>query len=645
MKKYTCILICLFCSIISSSLYGNVRLPRIFSSNMVLQRNQPIKIWGWADKGEKITITFNNKEFSTVVSDSTWNMVLPGMDAGGPYKMTITGKNKIMLENILLGDVWLCSGQSNMVWPVKSSANPQNEIKNASYPGIRLFNVPNQVALKPANQLEKTSWNICSPENIADFSAVGYFFGRNIHQTRDIPVGLISSNWGGTNVETWMSEDKIAQFEGYREKLEAKDSFDMDKVLEKNKKIKQEILNQVSKTKGFVNGEATWAAPDYDDSDWNHIQVPGYWEKQGLTGLNGVVWYRKEFVVDQDDVDQKNIQLMLSKIDDEDQTWINGKLIGETDKYNVTRRYKVPGDIINKGTNTITVRVKDDLFGGGIYGDASDIYIAIGTDTISLAGQWKYCISPEGVKIHIDPLWPNDFPSLLYNGMINPIKKFSLQGVIWYQGEANTTEPLEYRELFPAMIKNWRNKFNNQTMPYYYVQLASYMEPCENPCESDWALLREAQSMALSLPYTGMAVTIDIGDADNIHPKNKQDVGYRLSLAARKVVYHEDIVFSGPQYKSKEQGDNSIILTFDHVGDGLKTTSKYKCIQGFQVAGKDKIFYWAHAELIGKDKIRVTSDNVPDPVAVRYAWADNPDDANLYNSENLPAVPFRTDDW
>ncbi len=219
--------------------------------------------------------------------------------------------------------------------------------------------------------------------------------------------------------------------------------------------------------------------------------------------------------------------------------------------------------------------------------------------------------------------------------MIYPIKDFSLQGVIWYQGEANTTEPLKYRELFPAMIKNWRNKFNNPTMPFLFVQLANYLAPCENPCESDWALLREAQSMALSLPYTGMAVTIDIGDADNIHQKNKQDVGYRLSLAARKVAYHEDIVHSGPQYKSKEPGDNSIILIFDHVGDGLTTTSKYKCIQGFQVAGKDKKFYWAHAKLIGKDKIRVASDNVPNPVAVRYAWADNPDDANLYNSKTL----------
>ncbi len=612
---------------------------------MVLQRNRPLKIWGWADKGEKITVTFNDNEYTTVVNDSTWNIILPKMKAGGPYKMTITGKNKIILENILIGDVWLCSGQSNMAWPVKSSANALQEIKNANHPEIRLFEVPNQVALQKTNHLKTTSWDVCSSETIADFSAVGYFFGKNIHLTQNIPVGLISSNWGGTIIETWMSEDIISQIEGYSEQLKEKDEFDLDKVLKENEKIKQHLLSQVPKTKGLIDGNALWADPEFDDTDWRTMQVPGYWEKQGLKGLDGVVWYRKEFILGQEELDQKNIQLKLSKIDDEDITWINGTLIGETNKYNVMREYDVPSEVLKKGKNTIAVRVKDNLFGGGIYGDSNDVFIAVGTDTISLAGEWKYCISPEDVKVHIDPLWPNDFPSLLYNGMIYPIKDYAVQGVIWYQGEANTTNPKQYRELFPAMIKNWRDKFNNEDMPFLFVQLANYMESCKEPCESDWAKLREAQSMALSLPNTGMAVTIDIGDADNIHPKNKQDVGYRLSLTARKIAYHEDIIHSGPQYKTLEIKNNSIILTFDHVGEGLTTTSKYKCIKGLQVAGKDKKFYWAHAEFIETNKIKVHSDQVLNPVAVRYAWADNPEDANVYNSEGLPAVPFRTDNW
>ncbi len=632
----------LFCFFIEAlTVRAEVKLSSLFGSGMVLQRNEEIQIWGKADKSETIKITFNNSTYHTTCKDSAWLITVSPMKAGGPFTMVIEGTNRIVLNNILIGDVWICSGQSNMAWTVANSKNAEKEIANANYPEIRFFKVPDTVSLHKLDGLENANWQICTSGTVSDFSAVGYFFGRNIHQSQDVPVGLINASWGGTLIESWMSEEAISHFPEYKSALQNRDKVNLSELLKEKLAKKEEILNMVSNSKGIIDGEAVWASEDYDDSHWRFTDVPGLWEHKGLTGLDGVVWYKK--TIDLQNIPDTNEQAVLSlgKIDDNDKTWLNGKFVGETNKYNQPRDYKIPAGVLKKGTNTITVRIEDTKYGGGFWSEANELYLAVGKDTISIAGEWKYNISPENLEVSIEVLGPNDYPTVLYNGMIYPLRKMAVKGCIWYQGEANTSNAAIYGRLFPAMIKDWRKTFNNDSLAFLFVQLANYMQACEKPCESDWAELREAQAQALSLPFSGMAVTIDIGEAGNIHPKNKQDVGYRLSLAARKVVYNEDIIASGPALKNTVISGDTVILEFNSVGDGLKTHPASDALEGFQIAGENCNFALARAKIKGKTQVMIFAEGVKNPKKIRYAWADNPEKANLFNSENLPASPFR----
>lgn len=626
-----------------TTLRAEIKLSPLFASNMVLQRNQEIKIWGKANKGEIVKIIFDKNTYQVTCNDSAWLITMPSMKAGGPYKMVIEGKNRIVLNNILIGDVWICSGQSNMVWTVENSKNAKKEIAEANYPEIRFFKVPNRVSLHESDDLKNGNWQVCTPESVKDFSAVGYFFGRNIHQTQDVPVGLINSSWGGTLIESWMSEEAIRRFPEYETALQNRNKVNPSELLKEKLAKKQEILNMASPEKGIIDGKVIWASDTYDDSEWKTMTVPGLWERSGLTGLDGVLWYRK--TIDLKNSSEKDTQALLSlgMIDDNDKTWINGKFIGETNQYNISRNYKIPSGVLKKGSNTITVRIEDTKFGGGFWSEPEEMYIAIGNDTVNLSGEWKYRISPENLEVSVELFGPNDYPTILYNGMIYPIRKIGAKGFIWYQGEANTNNATMYRKLFPAMIKDWRNTFNNNSLAFLFVQLANYKEASEEPCESNWAELREAQAIALSLPLTGMAVTIDIGEADDIHPKNKQDVGYRLSLAARKTVYNEDIIASGPMLKKNSVAGDTIILEFENVGDGLKTKHPSEALKGFQIAADNQKFGWANAKITESNKVKVFAEGIKNPKKVRYAWADNPENANLYNSEDLPASPFRVE--
>jgi sialate O-acetylesterase len=636
-------LICsLFLMVFSNCMMGEVSLSPIFSSRMVIQRDQPIKIWGWAEKGETVQVTLAGHSVETVVEDSFWMVELPPMKAGGPHQVEVNAENKIILEDVLIGDVWLCSGQSNMVWTVANSKDAGQEIGAANYPGIRLLEIPNKVSLHETLRVDSTAWSVCSPETVKDFSAVAYYFGRDIHTSTEIPIGLISSNWGGTIVETWMSPGAIGDFEMYKEKMAALELVDLEEIREEKRAKKDSILALVSPVKGLVNGEAFWANPELDETGWRIINVPGLWEHQGLQGLDGVVWFRKEIHLDEAIIDYDSAKIVLGMIDDYDQTWVNGQLVGETNKYNITREYKLPKGLLREGKNNITVRVEDVRFGGGMYGEPEEFFLAMNGDTLFLAGDWKYRISPENVQVSLELIGPNDYPTLLYNGMIFPLLNVGIRGVIWYQGEANTGNPGMYGKLFPAMIKDWRKKMDNDSLAFLFVQLANYMQPDLNPGESQWAELREAQTKALDLPLTGMAVAIDIGKADNIHPKNKQDVGHRLALAARKIVYNENIIASGPVIEEYYITGDTIVIKFDKVGEGLVKEGVDDPLGGFQIAGKNNTFVWADAKIAGKNKVKVYSDKIMDPVAVRYAWADNPTNANLYNSAGLPAIPFRT---
>jgi sialate O-acetylesterase len=386
-----------------------------------------------------------------------------------------------------------------------------------------------------------------------------------------------------------------------------------------------------------------WEKPETDFTKWKEMKVPAKWEGPELGSFDGVVWFRKEFELNKEEA-AAGITLNLGPIDNSDETFVNGFKVGQTDdEYAKNRVYVVEANYLKAGINSIVVRVTDLGGGGGIWGKPESFGYEVAGNQKSLAGNWQYRIGTETLSPKAPG--PNTYPTLLFNGMVNALIPYAIQGVAWYQGENNASRAHQYQTLFPALIADWRKHWNQGDFSFLYVQLANYKLAKALPDESDWAELREAQTMTLSnTPATGMALAIDLGEAIDIHPKNKQDVGYRLSLAARKVAYGQDLVYSGPTYDAKKIENGKITVSFKNHGSGLITKDKYNYVKGFAIAGDDKKFYWAKA-LIDGSKVTVYSDKVPNPVAVRYAWADNPDDANLYNKENLPAVPFRTDSW
>lgn len=629
---------------------ARVSLPEIFSDNMVLQRNQEIKIWGWAEDKEKITVTFNHQVKSTITkSNGRWSLTLSPLEAGGPYEMKIAGQDTVTLQNILIGEVWLCSGQSNMAWPVRRSMNAKAEIKNAYYPGIRFFSSPHEMKPLPAIDYDQNpSWKACSPETAAGFSAVAYFFGRELHEKLTVPIGLIDASWGGSEVEAWTSHEALEQQGLFEEELARMKNLDLEKEQkESHQKIKDWEEAMKGLDKGIKNGEYIWANNNCDDIlEWKGMYLPSLFKNTHLRDFEGGIWFKRYINLTAEDT-AHDYTLILGHIDDSDVTFINNEKVGETfNRSWALREYKIPKDLLRKGRNCIAIRMEDYGQHGGFSGKQEQFQLESEHRVITLAGTWYYKIGFDSVPEYPgNPLRPNDLAGSLFNGMIHPLIPFTIQGVIWYQGEANANRGYQYRTLFPLMIHDWRNKWDKGEFPFLFVQLANYMKALERPAESNWAELREAQLLTLKkVPNTGMAVIIDIGEADDIHPQNKQEVGYRLSLAARAKAYGEDIVYSGPIYRSMIIEENKIRISFDHVGGGLMIQGKGEDLSGFAIAGKNKKFKWAKAEIVNNEVI-VYHDSISHPLAVRYAWANNPEKANLYNKEGLPASPFRTDEW
>ncbi len=615
---------------------AGITLPKVFTSNMVLQRDKPLKIWGWADKGEKIAVQLNGQK-AVVKADKNgdWMIMLQAMPMGGPYEMKIDGRNSIVLSNIVLGDVYICSGQSNMEFVLKNANNAAKEIAASSYPNIRLFTVQKAMSFAEKKDVAADAWVECGPSTSGDFSAVAYFFARKLIKDVNVPIGLIHSSWGGTNIEAWTSWDVMSKTADYSKidfvKMEAGRA-----ETEKRQKAFQESL------KNDKGDAERWYDPAANITGWKNIKLPQAWEQTEIGNADGIVWFRKEFDLPAS-FNGKKITLSLGPIDDNDVTYLNGKQVGAFNGWNTDRVYEIEASVLVPGKNTIVVKVTDNAGGGGIYGKPEQLYLQSGAEKIALDGNWQYKASVLNTNFGLGDTGPNSFPSQLYNAMIAPLVHFAIKGAIWYQGEANAGEAFKYRTLFPGMINNWRNKWGD-AVPFFWVQLANFTKADSLPVQSDWAELREAQNMTLQLPQTGQAVIIDIGEAADIHPKNKQDVGYRLALAAEKVVYNKDIVYSGPVYQSMKTEGNKIIIQFTNTGTGLLAKDKYGYLKGFAIAGSDQHFVWANAVIDG-DKIIVYSNAVQSPVAVRYAWGNNPDDANLYNRENIPASPFRTDTW
>ena len=628
---------------------ANIRLPKLVGDHMVLQRETNIPLWGWADANEEVVLTFNGNTYKALPnSDKKWQISLPKMNAGGPYYMTIKGKNTIEIVDILIGDVWLGSGQSNMEWLLKMEVdNYKKEISEANYPNIRLFDVKDDIDIKPKTEINSKGWQVCSPSTIGDFSAVAYFFGRQIHKKYNIPVGLITADWGGTQIEAWMSVESLKSFPEFAEKIidensftdleEAKKSFAQKMAIWQNKHTMNDL--------GYQSKTGLYFDNNLNTKDWKKMILPHTWDEiDGLNEFDGVIWFKKDIEIQKKDVG-KPITLNLAQIDDIDSTWFNGKLIGGTSPWNATRKYIVHGNLVKEGINHITIRVLDTNGGGGIYGNPNELNMIVGNQNVSLANEWSYKI---GINTVGSPQAPNlifgpNSLSALYNGMIAPIIPYSIKGVIWYQGEANVDRAYQYRELFPKMISDWRKKWNID-FPFLFVQLASFMPDKEEPSDYEWAELREAQTMTLSTPKTGMAVTTDIGNIADIHPKNKQDVGKRLALAAENMAYGDSsVVFQGPILSEMKIDGEKVHLKFDTKKSDLMLRDKYGYVRGFSVAGEDKKYYWATGKLVNNEII-IQSEKVKSPISVRYNWGNSPD-GNIFNKDGLPAPPFRTDDW
>ncbi|MDP4238421.1 MAG: sialate O-acetylesterase [Bacteroidota bacterium] len=639
----------------SSSLFARVTLPALFTDNMVLQQQSDAPIWGKAAPGKNVSVvtSWDHKTYLTrAAADGTWKLKVNTPPASlNPYDLTISDGKSITLHNVLIGEVWICSGQSNMEMPLADwgkIADYEKEIAAADFPNIRLLQVEKSTSLSPQSDLKVSggSWKVCSPAAIPLFSATAYFFGRNLYQNLNIPIGLIHTSWGGTLVEAWTSEQSLEvmpDFADYIRELKKMPAEDTQRTNFMNQKLVDWKNELIAKDRGFKGNEAIWAKMDVNDAEWKSMLVPQFWDEQGFSDFDGVIWFRKTLNIPAE-WQGHDITLNLGMVDDNDLTFFNGQQIGSTEGWDRSRTYIIPGKFVKQGKAVITVRVFDSGGGGGFHGDKDAVNIYLSADKkINLSGNWQYAIGFNLKDIPQPILTQNtqNNPASLYNAMIHPLIPFAFKGVIWYQGEANVDRAYQYRELFPLLIHDWRKQWNS-AFPFYFVQLANFLPQKTNPEPSAWAELREAQANAMHLDNTGMAVIIDLGEGGNIHPKNKQEVGRRLALLARNKTYGQNVVGSGPVYESYVVENGKIRIKFKNTGSGL-TAKNNETLKGFAIAGPDHTFYWADAMIDGNEII-VSSPKVEFPVAVRYAWADNPE-CNLINKANLPASPFRTDDW
>ncbi len=616
-------------------LHAQVKLPSLIRDSMVLQRNDTIRLWGWAAPGEPVNVRFNQKTWKTkTAKDGKWLVKLPPMKAGGPYTMYI---NDITLKEILIGDVFICSGQSNMVHTLQLHKDRyKQDIQNADYPMIRHFTVSNIPDLSaPDEDIQPAGWKPARGNDVLQFSAVAYFFAREIHEKYRVPIGLINASVGGSPIEAWMSEEAVKMFpDAYQVLQKNKDSSYVNNLV--RQAMKKNDARPPEEDAG-IKENIPWFDKSYRPVDWKTFWLPGYWEDQGLKNLDGIVWFRKVIDLPAAFSTTKS-RLSLGRIVDADRVYVNGILVGQTTYQYPQRRYDIDPGILVQGKNIITIRITNYNGKGGFVPD-KPYYLAIQNDTVDLRGEWLY---KPGDVFEEDMAWQNGIsiqnqPAALFNSMIAPLTNFSVRGILWYQGESNTHNANAYGNLLKALIQNWRKQWRTN-LPFLFVQLPNFGDVDLHSRHSAWATLREEQRK-VRLPNTAMAVTVDLGEWNDIHPGNKKDVGKRLALAARKIIYNEkNLVASGPAFKSANRDHHKIILSFEHADGGLITKDN-KDPNWFFIASADKKFQPAKTRIDG-NKIIVWNENIPDPKYIRYAMADNPEGANLYNREGLPASPF-----
>lgn len=631
------------------SMHAAVTLPAYLSDNMVVQQQSNLKISGRSNRAGQVQVraSWSKKVFTVpIAADGTFAVSVPTPKAGGPFQVSINDGDELLLKNVLSGEVWFCSGQSNMEMPVKGWGQVKNfeqELASASHNDIRLLQSRHVTSLVPQNepQVNGGGWAVCSAATVENFSAVAYFFARQLSQQLHVPVGVIDSSWGGTPAEAWTSATTLTGVVEHQRNAQAILAAGGNREI-LCQKYEQDVRDwQATYDRadaGMQGGKPLWVDAEQTGTEWNTMRLPNAWEWCGLKEFDGIVWFQKVVELPERWAG-KELTLKVGKVDDMDITWFNGQQVGETDGYWIVREYKVPASLVKAGKAIITVKVKDGSGLGGICGDAGDLSLGIGSDVISLAGDWRW---HKGVALDELPyraIHPDhqNYPANLYNAMVHPFRDFAVRGVIWYQGEENASRWEGYTPLFQALIHDWRHTWHNASMPFYFVQLAGWQESAPVQPASAWAHLREAQARALSLDHTGMAVAIDIGEAYDIHPKNKQEVGRRLALAALSGTYGKG-QYQVPQCIGHQVEGNRVMLTFNQpiTIDGDKPL-------GLVVAGPDMVFHEAQA-IVRNQRLEVWSPQVTMPVAVRYAWGNNPPN-NLRGRDGLPVAPFRTDSY
>lgn len=623
--------------------FGEIRLPFLISEGMVLQRDSELKVWGWADPNEEIQIVFNGQKISGKSdADGNWSILLPPMKAGGPHLMGISsGNSQIEIKNILIGDIWLCSGQSNMETTMER-VEPMfpEEFLSFGNSNIRYFDAPDDYTFTEVkDDLKGGKWLELNEDNIRSFAAVAYFFAKNLNQKYDVPIGMVNASVGGSPIQSWLREEDLKEFpKDYQEALH----FQTPGVIEEIERTDKEKIdfwrNELkSKDLGLSDKNLPWFSNDFEPNDWQEMQDVDFWPLEGNRPVNGVFWFRKVINIDFDPSDASEIKLLLGTLVDSDQAYINGQLVGSTGYRYPPRRYNVPKGVLKKGKNILVIRIVSENGRGGFIQE-KPYQLQIGNENFDLSKDWHYQVgakmerAPSQTSIRFKPMG-------LYNAMIAPLHKVNFKGILWYQGESNAGQAKDYEKQLTSLIKGWRKEWENPDLPFIFVQLPNFMEVAEQPQESDWAEMREVQRKTLSIPNTGMAITIDVGEANDIHPLDKKTVGDRLALQAYKLVYgSKQGPFSGPLVEQVIEKEDKLYISFTEVGSGLKTKNSQK-LEGFALAGEDGEFYWVDA-LIENDMVVIEFDQSKKPATLRYAWANNPDKANLLNSIDLPASPF-----
>lgn len=632
MKNRLFLLLC-FC-LIHVGLTAQIRLPRLVSNGMVLQRDQALRLWGWASPNEAITLIFKGKTYSTKATQAgSWQLELPAQQAGGPYSFVFKASNEITVSNILFGDVWVCSGQSNMELPLERVRDTYTSLlAKINLPQIRQFEVTDAYDFNaPREDVVGGKWLEATHPSLYQFSAAAFFFALEIYQKHPIPIGLINSALGGSPAESWISEERLTAFptalaEGIRFKRQTL----IDSIETAEKALSTTWYKKLNLTD--VGLQKDWK--HQSETDWKPIEMPAYFPENS----NGSFWLRKEINVPKSMVG-KPIKLLLGRIVDADSVFMNGRFVGSVSYQYPPRRYLLAEDVLKEGKNMLVVRLISNSGRAGFITEKPYQLIAEGETPISLEGTWAY---KQGAVMPASPSqtfirWK---PFGLYNGMIAPLLNYKIKGVLWYQGESNASRnPEVYSALMQTLIEDWRNRWQLGNFPFIFVQLANFMEAKDKPTESNWARLRQAQVETLASPNTGMAVAIDLGEWNDIHPLNKQDIGRRLAREAEKLAYHQPKTLGSPQIQSVEREGNKLILTFSEVGKGL-ISKDGKALTHFAMAGQNEEFVWAEARIVAPNKVAILAPSIQNPLKVRYAWADNPSKVNLYNSENLPASPF-----